>query len=96
MDYNLIIENTEDASIYGLTLTQVPLLFIATDEVILTVGNLPEYARKEVSLQLTTSMVLDEEKLSQQPLFWIGEYQDETGLQHYFPFESHPNFPTLE
>ena len=96
MDYNLIIENTGGASIFALTLPQVPLLFMATDEMILTVGNLPGQARMEVSLQFTTSMVLDEEKLSQQPLFWIGEYQDETGLQHYFPFESHPNFPTIE
>ena len=93
MDYNLIIENTEDASIYGLTLAQVPLVFIASDEVILTAGNLPGQARMEVSLRLTTPLVLDEKELSQQPLLWISEYQDDNGLQHDFPFKSHPSFP---
>jgi hypothetical protein len=96
LDYDLIIENTGDASIYNLTLTQVPLLFIATDEVILTAGDLPGQASTEISLRFTTPMLLNEEKLSQQPLFWIGEYQDEAGLQHDFPFESHPDQLTLE
>jgi hypothetical protein len=96
LDYNLIIENTGDASIYSLTLTLVPLLFMATDEVILTVGNLPKQASTEVSLRFTTPMVLDEEELSRQPLFWIVEYQDDIGLQHDFPFESHPDLLTLE
>lgn len=41
-------------------------------------------------------MELDEEKLYQQPPFWIGEYQDETGLQHDLPFEGHPDLLTPE
>ena len=96
IDYDLIIENTGDASIYNLTLTQVPLLLISTDEVILTIGELPAKGCTEVSFHFIIPMVLDEEEISQNPFFWIGEYQDAGGLPHDFPFKSHPDLLTLE
>jgi hypothetical protein len=90
LDYNLIIENTEDDSIYSLTLTQVPLLFISTDEIILTVGNLPGYGSRELSFQFSTPMLLNEQDFTMQSLFWIGKYQDEVGQGYNLPLESHP------
>jgi hypothetical protein len=89
LDYRLVVENPGETSISNLTLTLVPLFISASEEVELTIAELPAGAQSIVALHLNTPLVLNEEEMIKQPLLWFARYRDEEGAEHDLPVESH-------
>lgn len=90
LDYNLLIENMIDSSIYNLTITNISLLIKGSENLTLIIGDLSGHETREINFQLHTPMILTEDKFSQQSLSWIVEYGDENDLPNEFQLESHP------
>ena len=89
MDYKLIVENLCGTSVSNITLTLVPLFVTASEEVVLSVGDLPIGAQSVITLHINTPLVLPEEEMLKQPLLWIVRYRDESGVECDAPMESH-------
>ncbi len=90
LDYNLLIENVSDSSIYNLIVSNISLLFTTSENVTLTIGDLSGHETREITFQLKTPLKLTEDRFSQQLLYWIGQYQDEYELTHEVSLESQP------
>lgn len=90
LDYNLLIENMIDSSVYNLTIRNISLLIKGSKNLTLTIGDLSGHETREINFRLHTPMMLTEDKFSQQLLSWIVEYQDENELPHEVLLESHP------
>ena len=89
LDYKLIVENPGETSISNIMLTLVPLFITGSEDVVLSIGDLPVHGRSEISVHLSTSLVLPEKEIIHQPLLWIVRYRDEAGIEHDAPVESH-------
>ena len=90
LDYNLLIENMIDSSVYNLTIRNISLLIKGSENLTLIIGDLSGHEIREINFRLHTPMMLTEDKFSQQSLSWIVEYGDENELPHEVLLESQP------
>ena len=90
LDYNLLIENMIDSSVYNLTIRNISLLIKGSENLTLIIGDLSGHEIREINFRLHTPMMLTEDKFSQQSLSWIVEYGDENEFPHEVLLESQP------
>lgn len=89
LNFSMHIENLKDTPLYNITLFHVPTPVNADEGMHLNIGTLNAYETIDVSFSFESPMLLTEQEVSEEPLFWIGEYYDENNNLIDFPVASH-------
>lgn len=76
LNFSLHVKNTGDKKVFNLILSYLPLSIISTKDVSLNIGNLKSQGAVDIDFTLITPMLLNEQEISKQPLFWAGKYTD--------------------
>jgi hypothetical protein len=88
LNFTLHIENISDTPLNNLRLEHVPLMLFATEEIILKVEKVDANSTFDIPFTLVIPVIVDEEEILRQPLFWAGEGIDANNFIE-FPAESH-------
>lgn len=88
LNYTLTVKNSGTSPVSNLVLIYAPLAISNTSAITLNIGNLDPQKEIQVPFILTTPLILDQNKFSEQPLFWAGECTDSNGGLMEFPARS--------
>ena len=90
LDYSLHVVNPGNTPIADLSLSLVSVPPLVAKSLTVSVGYLGPHQSTDLTLQIVTSALLDEERFSRIPLFWAGKYLDADGKPAEFPAKSKP------
>jgi hypothetical protein len=88
LNYTLTVKNTGENAVSGLVLTYVPLFIPSAERISVDIKSLGSQAEIQVPLTVVTPLLLDQNAILRQPLFWAGEYTDGDGNRIEVPVRS--------
>jgi len=90
LDYALHVVNAGKLPLSDVTLALVPSPQFGVQHTTVTVGSLRPRESVDLTVQLVTPIIHDQDRLSQNTLLWAGKYVNAQGNPVQFPLTSRP------